>query len=225
MGVEPTVIVSWRAPVVTLTLSRPTSHNAFNLQMRDELAEVLAMLPSLADDHRVVVLQGAGRNFCAGADLREFGNVESLSGARETRRLRDVFQMLRDLPQITIASLHGHVIGSGLEMALECDLRFASESACLCLPETRLGLIPAAGATQTFSRVAGRGRALDLVLTGRQMSAREALRCGAVSRVYADDSCRDAVAFAAGAIGATDTPLRVKQVLAGRIEQAGEAWG
>ena len=208
-----TIIVSWEAPVMVITLSRPDSHNAFNLAMRDELADLLTSLPALDEDYRVVVLEGAGRNFCAGADLREFGEVENLGSARESRRLRDIFQMLRDLPQVTVASLHGQVIGSGLEMAMECDLRFAAESTQLRLPECRLGLIPAAGATQTVIRATGRAAALDMVLTGRPLSAREALARRIVSRVHTDDEHRSASFAAAMAMGVSDNVLRVKRAM------------
>ncbi len=165
-----------------LSLNRPGVLNAYNVQMRDELYELLG---AVADDPdvRVVVLKGEGRAFCAGADLTEFGTAPSLAVAREVRWQRDVWGRFLALRKPLIAALHGHVIGSGLEMALLCDLRVAADDALFALPEVSLGMIPAAGGTQTLPRTAGLGPALELLLTGRRIDAREALRIGLVSRV------------------------------------------
>src|SRR5581483_10369611 len=112
--------------------------------MRDELYEVLTAVRD-DDDVRVLALRGAGRAFCAGADLTEFGSAPSPTRARAIRFARDVWGLLHDLPTPTVASLHGYVFGSGLEMALFCDLQVAAASTLFAMPEVRLGLIPAAG--------------------------------------------------------------------------------
>ena len=154
--------------------------------MRDELTEAFALL-RVSDDCVVVVLHGEGRAFCAGADLTEFDARTPLAKAREVRHLRDPFRLLRELPQVTITALHGYAIGSGMELALECDLRLAAASTRFRLPETHLGFIPAAGATQTLTRTVGRGAALDLLLRGETVHAAQALQMGLVSQVVPDD--------------------------------------
>jgi enoyl-CoA hydratase/carnithine racemase len=178
-----TVIYEKRGAVAWVTLNRPASINAYNLQMRDDLWEVL-----FAVDHdpdvRAMVLSGAGaKGFCAGADLTEFGTAPSQMIARRVRWERDVFGRLYGLSKPTVAAVHGHVIGSGVELALLCDLRIASEDARFALPETSLGLVPAAGGTQTLPRMVGYGRALSMVLEGAELDAVSALRTGLVSRV------------------------------------------
>jgi enoyl-CoA hydratase/carnithine racemase len=177
-----TVVYEKRQSVAWLTLNRPAVLNAYNLRMRDELFELLA---AVRDDDEVgaLVLRGAGRAFCAGADLTEFGTAPSPTAARRIRFARDVWALLAGLPVPTVAALHGFAFGSGLELALFCDLRLAAEGTRIGLPEVRLGFIPAAGGTQTLSRACGLSKALELLLTGRSVEADEALRLGLVSRV------------------------------------------
>ena len=130
-----------------------------------------------------MVLRGEGRAFCAGADLTEFGTAPSPVIARQVRRERDVWRAFLDVPVPMIAAVHGYCIGSGLEMALLCDLRIASEDAVFAMPEAGLGMIPAAGGTQTIPRHIGPARAMDLLLTRRRVAAPEALELGLVGRV------------------------------------------
>lgn len=168
--------------VAFVSLNRPRSLNSYNLEMRDELYQVLL---AITDDPDVgaAVLRGQGRAFCAGADLTEFGTAPSPAIARQVRRERDVWQAFLDVPVPMIAAVHGYCIGSGLEMALLCDLRIASEDAVFAMPEAGLGMIPAAGGTQTIPRHAGPARAMDLLLTRRRVAAPEALELGLVGRV------------------------------------------
>ncbi|MCH8088124.1 MAG: enoyl-CoA hydratase/isomerase family protein, partial [Chloroflexi bacterium] len=122
-----TIIYEVDGPLARITLNRPRVLNAYNIQMRDDLYEALT---AVADDPqiRVLLIAGAGdRAFCAGADLTEFGTTPSRVVAREARYARDVWSRLRDLPCPTIAALHGYVLGSGVEMALCCDIRIAEE--------------------------------------------------------------------------------------------------
>jgi enoyl-CoA hydratase/carnithine racemase len=186
-----TVIYEKRGRVAWLTLNRPERLNAYNMQMRDDLDEVLG---AVRDDAEVgaLVVRGAGRAFCAGADLTEFGTAPSPGVARRIRFARDVWGALKSLDVPTVAALHGFAFGSGLELALLCDLRLAAAGTQLGLPEVRLGMIPAAGGTQTLARVCGLGVALDLLLTGRRVDADEALRLRIVSRVVPEDRLEQA---------------------------------
>jgi enoyl-CoA hydratase/carnithine racemase len=177
-----TILFERRGRVAWVTLNRPDVRNAYNTEMRDDLH---AALSTLHEDEslRVLVLRGAGPAFCSGGDIREFGSAPSPVVAREVRWRRDVWGLLRSLRQPTIAAIHGHAAGSGLEMALLCDFRIAATNAVLSLPETGLGMIPGVVGTQTAPRVIGVGRALDLVLSGRRIDAREAGRVGLVGSV------------------------------------------
>jgi enoyl-CoA hydratase/carnithine racemase len=182
-----TVIYEKQDGIAWVTLSRPEVLNAYNMRMRDELYEVLSAVRDDAEV-RALVLRGAGRAFCAGADLTEFGTAPSPTIGRRIRFARDVWALLADLPVPSVAALHGFAFGSGLEMALFCDLRLAAEGTQFAMPEVRLGLIPAAGGTQTLPRVAGLGAALDVLLTGRRFDVAEALRLGLVTRVVPADA-------------------------------------
>ena len=166
-----------------VTLNRPQALNAYNLQMRDELYQVLG---AIKDDPevRVAIFQGAGEKaFCAGADLTEFLTAPSPVIARQVRWERDVWGLFLSITKPLIAALHGYVLGDGLEISLCCDLRLASEDAQFGLPELGLGIIPAAGGSQTLPRVIGRAKALEMLLTGRWLKAEEAHRLKLVNQV------------------------------------------
>jgi enoyl-CoA hydratase/carnithine racemase len=185
-----TILFERRGQVAWVTLNRPDVRNAYNTEMRDDLH---AALSTVRDDEslRALVLRGAGPAFCSGGDIREFGSAPSPVVAREVRWRRDVWGLLRSLRQPTIAAIHGHAAGSGLEMALLCDFRIAATDAILSLPETGLGMIPGVVGTQTAPRVIGVGRTLDLVLTGRRIDAREARRVGIVGSVVSSARLAD----------------------------------
>ncbi|MBI4492769.1 MAG: enoyl-CoA hydratase/isomerase family protein [Chloroflexi bacterium] len=198
-----TVLYDKRDGVAWVTLNRPAVLNAYNLRMRDELFEVFSAVRDDAEV-RALVVQGAGRAFCTGADLTEFGTAPSPTAARRIRFARDVWAALSGLDCPTVAALHGFVFGSGLEMALLCDVQVAAEGTQFGLPEVRLGMIPAAGGTQTLPRACGVGSALELLLTGRRFDAAEALRRGIVSRVVPGDRLEAETEALAGDLAALD---------------------
>lgn len=199
------VVYEKRGPVAWVTLNRPAVLNAYNVRMRDELYEVFTAVRD-DSDVRALVLRGAGRAFCAGADLTEFGTAPSPTAARRIRFARDVWAVLTELEVPSVAALHGFAFGSGLEMALYCDLRLAAEGTLLGMPEVRLGLIPAAGGTQTLPRACGLGPTLDLLLTGRRIDAAEALRLGLVSRVVAAEQLDAEAGALADTLANLDAP-------------------
>jgi enoyl-CoA hydratase/carnithine racemase len=169
--------------VATVTLDRPDVHNAMNDRMRRELTLCFTELAG-RDDVHVIVVTGAGeRAFSAGADIREF--VEPLVPVRfrEERRRLDFRQALDRCPQPIIAAIRGYAFGGGLELALACDIRIAGEDAQLGLTEVNLAIIPGGGGTQRLPRLVGRGKALEMILTGARLPAAEALRIGLVERV------------------------------------------
>jgi len=183
MSVFEVIIYEKHDGIADITLNRPRALNAYNLRMRDELYEVLG---AIKDDPEVevVILHGAGEKaFCAGADLTEFLTAPSPVIARQARFERDVWGRFLSIDKPIIAAMHGYVLGSGLEMALCCDIRLASEDARFGLPEPGLGIIPAAGGSQTLPRTIGRAAALDVLLSGRWLTAEEARRLKLVNRV------------------------------------------
>ncbi len=176
--------------VAHISLNRPQVVNAYNIQMRDDFSEALSAV-QLDQEVRALLITGEGRGFCAGADLTEFGSAPSQVIARQVRWERDIWGQLVNLDKPVVAAVHGYCIGSGLEIALLCDLRIAAAGTVFALPEVQLGMIPAAGGTQTLPRSAGRSQALDLLLTGRRIQAEEALTMGLVTRLSAPESLRN----------------------------------
>ena len=178
-----TIIYEKEEGIAYLTLNRPEVLNAVNIKMRDELYEVL---PAIEDDPEieVAIIKGAGeRAFSAGADISEFGTAPSRVIARQVRWERDLWGMFLSITKPLIAAIHGFALGAGIEMAMCCDIRLASEDARFGLPEVNLAMIPTAGGTQTMPRLLTLGRATEIILTGEQIDAKEALRIGLISRV------------------------------------------
>jgi enoyl-CoA hydratase/carnithine racemase len=183
MSADQAILYEKHGHIAFVTLNRPQVLNIYNVRMRDELYETISAVKADTDIH-VVILKGAGEKaFCAGADLTEFLSAPSPTAARHVRWWRDVWGLFLSLPQPVIAALHGYVFGSGIEMAMCCDIRIAAANCVFSLPEVALGIIPAAGATQTVPRATGPGHALDLLLTGHRIRAQEALDMKLVNRV------------------------------------------
>jgi len=152
---------------------------ALVLELRDALRIIEA-----ADDVRALVVSGRGeRAFSAGSHVGEFEDQAGESGRERHLLDQEVWRQLAELPMPTIAAIEGHCLGGGLELALCCDIRIASESANIGLPEVRLAVIPGSGGTQRLPRVVGATRAKELILTGRRLTAKEAERIGLVNRV------------------------------------------
>jgi enoyl-CoA hydratase/carnithine racemase len=187
MNTFETVLYEKNEGIARVTLNRPQSLNAYNVRMRDELCEILSAIKA-DDEVRVAVFHGSGdKAFCAGADLKEFLTAPSVVRARRIRELRDPWGLFLSIPQPLIAALHGYVLGSGIEIALFCDIRIASPDVIFGLPEVGLGILPAAGGTQTLPRVLGLGGSLDMLLTGRRLTAEEAFAMRLVNQVVPRD--------------------------------------
>jgi enoyl-CoA hydratase len=197
--------------VAVVRLKRPPA-NALSTAVLKELAETAAELTR--DPAGAVVVTGSKKMFAAGADINEFGGEEEarVVGAH----FREALDLVAAIPRATIAAINGYALGGGCEMALACDVRLASENAQFGQPEINLGIIPGGGGTQRLARLVGASRAKDLILSGRQVGADEALRMGLVDRV-GESPLDDALAWAAElASGATDA-----QSLATRAIDAG----
>ena len=178
-----TIAYSRQGGIARITLNRPGAMNVYSIRMRDDLFEVLEAIRTDLEI-RAVVVDGAGEKaFCAGADLSEFLTSASPNEARLTRCERDIWGIFLQIRQPVIAALHGYVIGSGIEIAMCCDIRLSSEDARFRLPEPSLGILPGAGGTQTLPRAVGTGAAMDMLMTNRWVDATEARRIGLVNRV------------------------------------------
>jgi enoyl-CoA hydratase/carnithine racemase len=177
--------------VVLLTLNRPEVMNAINFSLLDSLGEKVESC-WYDNDVRVVLITGSGKKaFCAGADLKERTALSETEVKRFIRRIRGTFSLLEEIPKPVIAVINGVALGGGLEMALACDLRIASESAVMGLTETSLAIIPGAGGTQRLPRIVGRAKAKELIFTARRISAHEAERIGLVNEVVYDGDLMD----------------------------------
>ncbi len=180
----PLVLVERRGPVAVATLNRPEKHNAMSLAMKDAIVETLGDLD--ADPGvRVIVLTGAGdKAFVAGADIAEFQGrslVEQLRMYQEGTMYDAVDRVVKPI----LARIDGYCFGGGLELAMACDVRIASERSVFSQAEINIGIIPGGGGSQRLPRLVGLGSALKLTLTGDRIDAHEALRIGLVDEVVA----------------------------------------
>ena len=206
-----TIIYEKKDQVAYVTLNRPKVLNAYNIKMRDELHEALTAIKGDSET-RAVIFKGAGEKaFCAGADLSEFLTAPAPVFARRARFARDIWGVFMSVPQPVIGAIHGYVLGSGLEISLFCDIRIASDDVQFSVPEMGLGIITAAGASQTLPRAVNRGPAMDWLLTGRWIKAAEALRFGLVNKVVPRGDLLPSAERLAGAIKALD-PIQVRNI-------------
>jgi enoyl-CoA hydratase/carnithine racemase len=178
----PTLIYEKTCGVAHISLDRPDQLNAYSVAMRDDFAETLQAVVE-DDEVSALLITGQGRAFCAGADLSEFGTAPSQTIARSVRWQRDVWGQLLDLRKPIVAAVHGYCIGSGVEILLLADVRIAAADTVFAMPELQLGMIPAAGGSQTLPLNLGPSNALDLLLTGRRFDPAQAMRMGLIGRV------------------------------------------
>jgi enoyl-CoA hydratase/carnithine racemase len=172
-----------RGAIELWTIDGEPRRNSISVAM---LGELNALLARAAADRalRCVVVTGAGdKAFCAGADLKERARMSDAEVHGFHEGLRRALRAIEEAPQVFLAALNGAALGGGLELALACDLRIASDAAQLGLPEVSLGIIPGGGGTQRLARLVGVARAKDLVLTARRIGAAEALALGVVGRI------------------------------------------
>ncbi len=223
-----TVLVDRQEAVAVVTIDRQEALNALDVET---LAALRDRLRELADDEaaRVVVLTGAGeRAFVAGADIKYMSGL----GADEARAWgalgHEAARLLEEMPKPTIAAINGFALGGGCELALGCDLRYAASNARLGQPEIHLGIVPGWGGTQRLARVCGLGIAKELILTGRQVDAEEALRIGLVDAI-ADPVLERALEVARELAARSPVALRVAKRLLnlspGALEQEAEEFG
>ena len=175
------IIVERKNRVALIKLNRPKALNALNSNVLNELLEVMAPLDT-DPDIGCFVITGSDRAFAAGADIREMVEKSALDMMQE-----DFFSGWKQFSELRtpkIAAVSGYALGGGCELAMMCDTIYAAESAQFGQPEIKLGVIPGIGGTQRLTRLVGKNKAMDLILTGRMMGAEEAERSGLVARVF-----------------------------------------
>jgi enoyl-CoA hydratase len=178
-----TITSSSSGRIATITINRPDKLNALNAETK---AELKALFTEIKNDNAVdvVVLTGAGeKSFVAGTDIKELTVLNATTGKEFSSKGQEVFDLIENLGKPVIAAVNGYALGGGCELALACHIRIASENAKFGQPEVNLGIIPGYGGTQRLARLVGRGRAMELILTGNQIDAQEALRIGLVNKV------------------------------------------
>ena len=202
-----TLLTETRDRLGLITVNRPEVRNAINQQVVEDLH---AALKEFREDDGIgaVVLTGAGEKaFVAGADISELKERTMLDGlAAKMQRLCDAFE---EFGKPTIAAVNGYAFGGGCELAMACDIRIASENARFGLPETGLSILPGAGGTQRLARLVGKGRAIEMILTGRSVKAEEARDIGLVSQVVPQEELMGVVGETAGRI-LSKGPLAVR---------------
>jgi len=206
------LLVERDGAVAILTINRPTVLNALNTQTVDELRRAMLDLghdPSA----RVIIVTGAGpKSFVAGADINELAVLTPTAGREHALAGQHVFDVIENLGKPVIAAINGFALGGGCELAMACTLRIAADTAKLGQPEIALGLIPGYAGTQRLPRLVGKGRAMELLLTGTPIGADEALRIGLVHRVVpAADLMTEARAVAA--LLAKNAPIAMRYII------------
>ena len=177
------ILFDKRNSIAYVTVNRPKVLNALNMATMDELRAAFHDIKNDAGV-RVVILTGSGEKaFIAGADINELAAHTAVSGKEYTHRGQSVLNLIENLGKPVIACLNGFTLGGGCEIAMACTMRLASDNAKIGQPEVKLGIIPGYGGTQRLPRLVGKGRAMQLVLTGEMISAQEALRIGLVNEV------------------------------------------
>lgn len=207
------LLLSQEGPVRILTINRPKQLNALN-------GETIAELSAAIDDAdrdpatRVIVLTGSeDKAFVAGADIKEFADFSEAQGAELSKQGHDsLFTKLEQLGTPSIAAINGYALGGGLELAMSCHIRIASDTAKMGLPEVGLGVIPGYGGTQRLAQLVGKGKAMEMVLSAGMMGAEDALQWGLVNQVTAADALMGAALKLAGKI-ARNSPNAMREAI------------
>lgn len=177
------ILYEKKGPIAYATLNRPKVLNALNQAV---FAELRATFEDVRDDSNIrgVILTGSGEKaFAAGADIAEMSTYTAAQAEEATRRAQSVTELIENIGKPVIAAVNGFALGGGCELAMACTIRIAAESAKFGQPEVKLGIMPGAGGTQRLPRLVGKGRALQLILSGEVISAQEAYRIGLVNEV------------------------------------------
>ena len=199
-----------RGHIGLITINRPEVLNALNVQTLRELDTILDQVEN-DENIFVLIITGAGRAFVAGADIGEMANFTASDAKSFSRRGNNVLLRMTRFPRPIIAAINGYALGGGCELAMSCDIRIGSEQAKFGMPEVGLGITPGFGGTQRLARIVGMSTATELVLTGRTIDAREALRIGLINHLYPADEMLNR-AFELAEVIASKAQVAVRQV-------------
>jgi enoyl-CoA hydratase len=178
-----TIAFITRDRIAYVTANRPDKLNTLDHQVMLELKDLFTRIRSDTSVDLVILTGNGEKAFVAGADIKELHQLDMLSGKEFSERGQEVFNLIENLGKPVIAAVNGYALGGGCELALACHIRIASENARFFQPEVSLGIIPGYGGTQRLSRLIGKGRAMELILTGNQIDAQEAYRIGLANKV------------------------------------------
>ncbi|TRM75641.1 crotonase [Sulfolobus sp. A20-N-F8] len=181
-----TIMVKEEDKLGWIILNRPDKLNSINLKLIEE-TEIALKNFAVNDNIKVVIITGNGRAFSAGADISQFKELDPVKAWEFALKGRQLMDYIERFPKPSIAMINGYALGRGLELALSCDLRIASSSAELGLPEINLGIFPGFGGTQRLTRLVGKGRALEIMMLGERIKADYAERIGLVNKVVSPD--------------------------------------
>lgn len=173
--------------IFTITINRPDKMNALNQEVMNDLDKVMDEVYNNTDIRSVIITGSGNKAFVAGADISEFSNLSQQQGMALAKKGQDLFFKVENSPKPIIAAVNGFALGGGCELAMACHMRLASENAKFGQPEVNLGLIPGYGGTQRLTMLVGKGRSLELLLTGNMIDAATALQLGLVNYVVPQD--------------------------------------
>ncbi|MCH3965805.1 MAG: short-chain-enoyl-CoA hydratase [Clostridium sp.] len=181
------VLFKEESGIAYVTINRPKALNALNSDTLTELGSVVDEI-SKKQDIKAVIITGAGeKSFVAGADIAQMSKLNSIEAANFSRLAQRVFSEIENLPQVVIAAVNGFALGGGCELAMACDVRFASRKAKFGQPEVNLGILPSFGGTQRLPRLVGKGIAKELIFSTDMIDAQEAYRIGLANKVFEPD--------------------------------------
>ncbi|MBI1806312.1 MAG: enoyl-CoA hydratase/isomerase family protein [Ignavibacteria bacterium] len=178
-----TILLNIKDRLCTVTINRPDKLNALNARCKSELKDVFTNLRTNPDVDVVIITGSGEKAFVAGTDIGELTTLNAQTGKEFAIGGQAIFDLIQHLGKPVIAAVNGYALGGGCELALACHIRIASENAKFGQPEVNLGIIPGYGGTQRLARLVGVGRAMEMILTGNQIDAQEALRIGLVNKV------------------------------------------
>lgn len=185
---HPNLALERRGTIEILRVDREEALGALNFEIQAALGDYVVGLRGRKHDVRVVILTGTGRGFVAGADIAGYHGTDQVTFDDFQRRSRQTFDAFANLPQVTICAVNGYALGGGFELALCCDFVFVNDKTKLGLPEIKLGLLPGGGGTQRLPRLVGPMRAKELLMTGRMITAQEAVEIGVALEACAPDA-------------------------------------
>ena len=202
------ILVEKKGAVILLTINREKAMNALD---RDTIKELVDFVGTHWNDHTfsVLIITGAGKAFVAGADIGELKDLDTQGGIDLSSKGTWLFKGIQDFPKPVIAAVNGFALGGGCELAMACDIRLASEKAKFGQPEVNLGIIPGYGGTQRLARLVGKGKAMQMILTGDMITAAEAHRIGLVDEVHPPEELMNKALEMANTI-ASKGPLAIR---------------